>query len=118
MATDQAGPDYPAAPVRNQDTIIDWWTAVAYGDAMAVAEKLRAYGSLNFHAQCLLALVGRPHGSMREGTEMVLASYIAGKLNRLFEGLSHGELPNEDSWADLARYAMMARYVRKFGEWP
>lgn len=114
-----AGPEYPPElPVRGVKDVISWWRETSEGDLGAITAKLNAYGSLNFHAVCMLALVGRPHGSMREGTEIAIASYIAGKLNRLFEGLSRGILPDEDSWADLARYAMMARYVRKHGEWP
>lgn len=103
---------------RGDKDISEFWMTTAAKDADDVLAKYRQYGSLNAHATYMLMLVGRPYASMREGTEIVLASYIAGKLTRLFEGLSRGELPNEDSWADLARYAMMARYVRKHGEWP
>ena len=119
MVTDQAGTDGPKYPgPRDKDTVIHWWLATAAGDVESVVEKLKVYGGLNFHAHSMLVLMGRPYSSVREGTEIAIASYIAGKLNRLLEGLSRGELPPEDSWADLARYAMMARYVRKHGEWP
>lgn len=88
------------------------------GDVLAVLAKLDDYGSLDSHAYQMLTLVGRPHASLREGTEIAISSYVAGKLNRIMESLSHGVLPSEDCWADLSRYTMMARYVRKFGRWP
>lgn len=119
MATEAQEPEVPKYhPIRTPNDVRDWWTDASRDDIEAVLGKLSTYGSLNFHAACMLLLVGRPYASTREGTEMAIASYIAGKLGRLMEGLSHGELPSEDSWADLARYAMMARYVRKHGEWP
>jgi len=105
-------------PIRTMKDVAEWWRETAEGDIGSVAAKLVAYGSLNFHASCMLLLVGRPHASTREGTELAIASYIAGKMNRLLESLSRGILPSEDSWADLSRYAMMARYVRKYGSWP
>jgi hypothetical protein len=121
MATEAQVPDPDVPkyrPMRGANEVRDWWHATAQDDVVEVLAKLSSYGSLNFHAQCMLTLVGRPYGSMREGSELAIASYIAGKLNRLLDGLSRGELPSEDSWADLSRYAMMARYVRKYGEWP
>jgi len=112
---------HPAPLARKRNgvkEIIAFWRETSDGDLGSVTAKLQAYGALDSHAYQMLTLVGRPHASLREGTEIAIASYVAGKLNRIMESLALGLLPTEDCWDDLARYAMMARYVRKFGRWP
>lgn len=108
----------PQPAARDRVTVEAWWCATSQEDLDKVLAKLDVYGSLDFHARAMLELMGRPQDSLRNGTEAAIASYLAGKLNRVLSSLALGVLPDEDSWADFARYAMMARYVRKFGRWP
>lgn len=115
--TDIVAQDVPVR-ARDAQTIRAWWMEVAKNDIESVIAKLDVYGSLDWHARAMLELMGRPGDSLRNGTEAAIASYLAGKLNRVLASLSRGLLPSEDSWDDFARYAMMARYVRKFGRWP
>ena len=108
----------PKAQNRGPEAVRDFWEKQSSVDLLATLKKLESYGSLQPHGQIMLTLVGRPHASMQEGTEIAIASYVAGKLNRIMEALSHGVLSSVDCWDDLACYAMMARYNRIYGGWP
>lgn len=106
-------------PVDSVVTQIEvFWEQASRVDLKSVIGKLASYGSLAGHADAMLVLMGREHGSRSLGTEAVIASYIGGKLNRIMSALSRGEPGSDDSWDDLARYAMMARYAKKYGCWP
>src|SRR2546429_3871720 len=79
--------DAPPPPVRDGDFVYAWWMDQAQMDAQSVVEKLKDYGSLDFHARAMLELIGRPSDSLRNGTEAAIASYLAGKLNRVLSSL-------------------------------
>lgn len=101
---------------RGPSFVREWWLKESTADADHVVAKLLTYGSLDLHAQGMLELMGwTGHGL---GTESVIAFYALGKLNRIITALARGKPASPDSWDDMRRYAMMARYVQQFGRWP
>lgn len=115
MTDSQWGPESDAA-----DVIAEWWVHEAADDVRMVTHKLSAYGSLRVQAQALVDMANVPADKRNEtlATEMVLASYVGGKLNRIVTALARGEVPSTEHWRDLVCYAMMARWVDESGTWP
>lgn len=105
----------PELPQDENSRIRRWWMEQSGIDVESVLGKLKTYGALDFHGFAYLKLV--PHAPV-SGEEIAIAMYVAGKVNRLIEGIAHGEKPTADTWDDIARYATMARWVRKVGHWP
>jgi hypothetical protein len=95
-----------------------WWFETSENDRDMVEKKLRAYGPLAFHGAAMLEMEGRKIDGGKDGQLRVVASYVAGKLNRVLSALGRGEIPDEDSWRDICTYSMMARWITKFGGWP
>lgn len=94
-----------------------WWLEQSDADAEATLKKLVQYGSLDFHAHAIEALMGKRNAPLGQLTEAVLGSYVAGKTGRIMESLSIGG-QSHDHWHDITCYSLMARYVRQYGSWP
>lgn len=99
-------------------SIYDWLYESMADDAAMAIEKRRKYGSAD------LVIMGEAMAALRdddisqaEGIEMAIGFYIMGKAARLFGAWARGELPDVDSYRDLAVYGYMARRVRAEGEW-
>lgn len=105
----------PLLPETQQGMVRKWWMELAAEDVESVLQKLTVYGALDLHGYAYHVLVPQ---AVVSGEEIAIAMYVAGKVNRLIEGYSHGEKPTADTWDDIARYATMARWVRKVGHWP
>lgn len=99
--------------------IRNWWVTTSQDDVEHVLAKLVDYGPLVVHAAATAAMFGRPTMPTQQATEALIIHYLAGKLGRIAGGIAvGGNRAMQDCWADLARYAMMGRYVRQFGSWP
>lgn len=110
---------YPGPRAENHESTNDrisaWWDETAREDLDSVLQKLKQYGSLSFHGEAYERLVPQ---SVVDGEEIAIAMYVAGKVTRIIEGIANREKPTDDTWDDIARYAMMARWVRQNGSWP
>ena len=108
--------DFPGYKPFNGPTLpfVEWYADVATNDAEMIWAKAKKYGGLTIVQDALATMFGR----VGVNDEQVLALLVALKLSRIVEALGAGEKPDEDSWRDLACYAMMARRVRRTGSWP
>lgn len=92
---------------------LDWYEATARLDARMVWDKAKEYGDIYVTRAIVSSLFNSPCSP-----EHVFAILAGLKINRIVEALGHGVKPSEDSWRDLACYAMIARRVRQAGAWP
>jgi len=52
-----------------------------------------------------------------QALELGVAQYTAEKADRIEDAILRGQLPTEDTWVDVAIYALMAQYIRQYGRW-
>lgn len=105
--------------------LIDWWTCLAASDANAVIPKAVEYGGADFDIMGAAMLGLKPElwdgadagERLAQGREMAIMFYALGKVARAMSAYGEGRKPSDDTLADLARYAMMARRVRETGKW-
>jgi hypothetical protein len=102
-----------------------WWLNVSGEDATAVIPKAVEYGSGDFDIMGAAMLALRPDHwgetdageRLKIAREMAIMFYILGKVGRAMSAYGEGRPPSDDTLADLTRYSMMVRHVRRFGVW-
>jgi len=97
----------------------DEWVSRWMADHIPAAmEKAQVYGSnsLAKKGHRFAAAGGRQveHG---QALELGVAQYITEKADRVEDAILCGRLPSNDTWVDLAVYALMAQYIRQHGSW-
>lgn len=100
-----------------------WWREWSAKDAPEVTRKAREYGSNSLQEQgrLLAELRGWDDGDIKsvgELLELGCFDYAHGKMQRIKDAILRGELPSEDTWRDLAVYALMVLRIRDCGTWP
>jgi len=87
-----------------------------------VEAKAREYGSNSLQRKGerylrALGLVKHTPDNPAAALELACFQYIAEKLDRVEDAALRGLPASDDTWTDLAVYALMALYIRKHGRW-
>ena len=98
----------------------DEWVAKWVADHIPTAmEKATTYGSnsLAKKGARFAAAGGRSPVPQSTALELGVAQYVAEKADRVEDAILRGQLPGNDTWVDIAIYALMAQYIRETGSW-
>lgn len=100
-------------------TIKEWWLEQSQLDVQLVLRKHDEYGddSLATGGFALARLMGRKVTRGR-AQEIAIWHDLGVKLARLENALRKGEDVGDDTWQDIACYAMMGRKAQLHGGWP
>lgn len=111
-ATDGAGGVTPTGPFYD-------WVAKWVADHVPEAEqKARQYGSNSLAKKGYrFAAAQRQDVSTPQALELGAAQYVMEKLDRVEDAVMRGQLPSDDTWVDVAVYALMIGYIRQNGCW-
>lgn len=85
-----------------------------------IETKAREYGSnsLQRKGERYMRAQGRKASDgPSQALELACFQYIAEKLDRVEDAALRGLPASDDTWTDLAVYALMALYIRKTGRW-
>lgn len=115
--------DTPAAQEQGPRDLETWWREWSAQDAPEVTRKAREYGSNSLQEQgrLLAELRGWDDGDIKSVAELLelgCFDYAHGKMQRVKDAILRGELPSEDTWRDIAVYALMVLRIRECGTWP
>lgn len=115
-------PDQIGKPSEEADLhaeIREWWMAQANEDVNLVLRKHEEYGddTLATGGFALARLMGRKVTRGR-AQEIAIWHDLGVKLGRLENALKKGEDVGDDTWQDIACYAMMGRRAQLHGGWP
>lgn len=115
-------PDQIGKPSEEADLhakIREWWMAQANEDVNLVLRKHDEYGddTLATGGFALARLMGRKVTRGR-AQEIAIWHDLGVKLGRLENALKKGEDVGDDTWQDIACYAMMGRRAQLHGGWP
>jgi len=125
LAQQKAGlviPDEIGKPSFESDLyahIREWWMRQANEDANLVIRKHGEYGddSLATGGFALARLMSQSVTRAR-AQEIAIWHDLNVKLSRLENALKKGEEVGDDTWQDIACYAMMGRKAQQDGGWP
>jgi hypothetical protein len=108
-----------APPEPDETPSFDVWVDRWIADHVPVAmDKARQYGSNSLAKKGYrFATAGGRGVTVAHALELGVAQYIAEKADRIEDSILRGMLPSEDTWVDVAIYALMAQYIRQHGRW-
>lgn len=98
----------------------DEWVARWVAEHIPTAmEKAQTYGSNSLAKKGTRFAAAGGRGSVSKATalELGVAQYVAEKADRIEDAILRGQLPGNDTWVDVAIYALMAQYIRSQGTW-
>lgn len=105
---------------RGVETLQDWWTDTAAGDADKVVPKAAEYasGDLTEVGQAMARISGIELEDDAHAAELGIYFYALGKMARWTAAVEGGRRVSDDTLLDLTTYMMMSRRVRDVGGWP
>jgi len=109
-----------AEPGADRTPKFDEWVARWVADHIPTAmEKAATYGSNSLAKKGQRFAAARGDGGVATKTalELGVAQYVAEKADRIEDAILRGQLPGNDTWVDVAIYALMAQYIRQTGSW-
>jgi len=87
-------------------------------DLSLLEAKFNEYGDSDLSLMGRALVARRTFSDIdRVGQERAVGFYLLGKTGRLHSAWERGNEPSEDTWRDASLYALMGRYIRKFGSW-
>lgn len=104
----------PGTPQGFQEWAEKWVTSISPGVERKAAEY--GSGSLARKGWRYAQAQGRAVGNA-DALELGAAQYLLEKLDRVEDSMLRQQRPSDDTWLDIAVYALMAMYVREHGHW-
>ncbi len=102
-------------PGVSKADITKWWREVTDDDLCRYLAKRTEYGSfdLSILGDVLQRTMDDEALKIDANEEIGITFYMLGKLARVLSAYKEGRVPSDDTWDDLAIYAMMGRMARK-----